>query len=37
MEKSFGSMEKFMEKFNTKAAGIQGSGWGWLALDKDSK
>ena len=27
----FGSIEKFIEKFNAKTAGVQGSGWGWLA------
>ena len=37
MVNTFGSMEKFMEKFNTIAAGIQGSGWGWLAMDKATK
>ena len=37
MEKSFGSLDKFVEKFNEKAGGIRGSGWGWLALDPVTK
>ncbi|MCP5491446.1 MAG: superoxide dismutase [Chlamydiales bacterium] len=30
IDDAFGSFEKFKEKFNTKTAAIQGSGWGWL-------
>ncbi|MCB1118040.1 MAG: superoxide dismutase [Chlamydiia bacterium] len=30
IDDAFGSFEKFQEKFNTKTAAIQGSGWGWL-------
>lgn len=35
--KTFGSLEKFIEMFNTKTVGIQGSGWGWLGFDKAKK
>lgn len=30
IEKEWGSLDKFIEQFNTIAAGIQGSGWCWL-------
>ncbi len=30
----FGSLEGFIEKFNTQTAAIQGSGWGWLGFNK---
>jgi len=30
----FGSLDKFINQFNTTAAGIQGSGWGWLVYKK---
>jgi superoxide dismutase len=30
IERDFGSVEDFKKSFNTKTAGIQGSGWGWL-------
>lgn len=30
----WGSMEAFQTSFNTTTAAIQGSGWGWLGLDK---
>lgn len=33
----FGSLETFIEKFNSKATPIQGSGWCWLALCKETK
>eukprot|EP00184_Porphyridium_aerugineum_P008328 CAMPEP_0184691664 /NCGR_PEP_ID=MMETSP0313-20130426/442_1 /TAXON_ID=2792 /ORGANISM="Porphyridium aerugineum, Strain SAG 1380-2" /LENGTH=253 /DNA_ID=CAMNT_0027149419 /DNA_START=70 /DNA_END=831 /DNA_ORIENTATION=+ len=33
----FGSVDSFISEFNTKAAGIQGSGWGWLAYNPASK
>jgi Fe-Mn family superoxide dismutase len=32
--KDFGSVENLKTEFNTKTAGIQGSGWGWLGYDK---
>ena len=34
--KDFGSIEKFQAIFNANTAGIQGSGWGWLAFNKNS-
>lgn len=34
INKEFGSLEKFIEQMNTKAAAIQGSGWGWLGYNK---
>ena len=30
----FGSLEAFQAEFNAKAAGVQGSGWGWLGYDR---
>lgn len=30
----FGSVEAFIEHFNANTAAVQGSGWGWLALNK---
>ncbi|KAI3617170.1 hypothetical protein CBS9595_003079 [Malassezia furfur] len=32
IEQEFGDFEKFKTTFNTKAAGIQGSGWLWLGV-----
>ncbi len=32
INKTFGSFENFVEKFNAKTAAIQGSGWGWLGF-----
>jgi superoxide dismutase, Fe-Mn family len=37
LEKTFGSLDVFMEKFSTAAATRFGSGWAWLALDGDKK
>lgn len=37
INKEFGSFEKFVEKFNSKTAAIQGSGWGWLGYCKEKK
>ncbi len=34
---SWGSYQNFMANFNTVCAGIQGSGWAWLALCPDTK
>jgi Fe-Mn family superoxide dismutase len=30
LERDFGSVEEFKQRFNATTAGIQGSGWGWL-------
>lgn len=37
IQDQFGSLEKFIEKFNAKAAVIQGSGWCWLAFSPESE
>eukprot|EP00210_Caulerpa_lentillifera_P006933 g6629.t1 len=33
----FGSLEQFINTFNVQTAAVQGSGWGWLAYNKDTK
>jgi superoxide dismutase, Fe-Mn family len=33
----FGSLDNFIALFNTKTVAIQGSGWGWLGLNKETK
>ena len=33
----FGSLEAFQTKMSAISAGVQGSGWGWLAYDKAKK
>ena len=35
IETQWGSMDNFVNKFNTLTAGVQGSGWGWLGYKKD--
>jgi Fe-Mn family superoxide dismutase len=37
IDQQFGSLTKLIEQFNTETAAIQGSGWGWLAIDKETK
>jgi superoxide dismutase, Fe-Mn family len=37
LEKSFGSLDAFMEKFATAATTRFGSGWAWLVLDGEKK
>ncbi|CAG7851187.1 Superoxide dismutase [Mn], mitochondrial; AltName: Full=Mn-SOD; Flags: Precursor [Serendipita indica DSM 11827] len=37
IEKDFGSIDAFKKEFNTKAAAIQGSGWGWLGYNTTTK
>jgi Superoxide dismutase len=37
LEKTFGSFDAFVEKFNAAATGRFGSGWAWLVLDGDKK
>lgn len=36
IEKKFGSLQNFIDKFSAKLIAIQGSGWGWLGYDKDN-
>jgi len=31
----FGSLDDLISRFNTATAAVQGSGWGWLAVDKN--
>lgn len=35
IEHSFGSLNQFIDTFSAKTAAIQGSGWGWLAFDRE--
>lgn len=37
MNKQFGSLNTFVEKFNAKAGPVQGSGWCWLGFCKEAK
>lgn len=37
LEKTFGSLDGFMEKFSSAAATRFGSGWAWLVLDEEKK
>ncbi|EYU46013.1 hypothetical protein ABFS82_04G081200 [Erythranthe guttata] len=37
IDEQFGSLEALIQKMNTHGAALQGSGWVWLALDKESK
>ena len=37
MQRDFGSLDAFKEKFNTATIAIQGSGWGWLGYNKGQK
>lgn len=37
LEKTFGSMDAFMDKFSSAATTRFGSGWAWLVLDGDKK
>ena len=36
INKSFGSLDKLMARFNEAAVAVEGSGWCWLALSPDS-
>ncbi|KIO17387.1 hypothetical protein M407DRAFT_246757 [Tulasnella calospora MUT 4182] len=35
--RDFGSVEKFKEQMNAKTAAIQGSGWGWLGFNTNTR
>ena len=37
INKEFGSFQKFVEKFNSKAGTIQGSGWCWLGYCREKQ
>ncbi|KAK9279725.1 hypothetical protein L1049_013407 [Liquidambar formosana] len=37
IDTQFGSLEALVQKINTEGAALQGSGWVWLALDKEMK
>jgi len=37
IERDFGSYDEFMKKFSAAAATLFGSGWAWLASDKEGK
>lgn len=34
MVQTFGGYDQFIKEFNAQAVAVQGSGWGWLALNK---
>lgn len=33
IQRDFGSLQGFIEKFNAATAAVQGSGWGWLGYN----
>ncbi|RKP09943.1 superoxide dismutase 2 [Thamnocephalis sphaerospora] len=37
IQRDFGSLEKFITKFNATTAAVQGSGWGWLGYNKETQ
>lgn len=37
IKESFDSFQNFIDKFSSKTVAIQGSGWGWLGYNKESK
>lgn len=37
IDRDFGSFEAFKQKMSAATVGVFGSGWGWLAADKDGK
>ena len=36
IQKDFGGIDKFIAFFSANTAAVQGSGWGWLAFNKNS-
>ncbi|KAJ3376255.1 Superoxide dismutase [Mn], mitochondrial [Allomyces arbusculus] len=37
INRDFGSLETLVSKFNTATVAVQGSGWGWIGLNKETK
>ncbi|KAI9139269.1 Manganese/iron superoxide dismutase [Paraphysoderma sedebokerense] len=37
INRDFGSLDKLVAKFNAQTAAVQGSGWGWLGFNKETK
>lgn len=37
IQRDFGSLDAFKEKFNSTTIAVQGSGWGWLGFNKGRK
>ncbi|KAJ3105942.1 hypothetical protein HDU97_007288 [Phlyctochytrium planicorne] len=37
IQKEFGSLDEFIKTFNAQTVAVQGSGWGWLVYNKNSK
>lgn len=37
IEQQYGSLQKMIEQFNAETVAIQGSGWGWLAIDRTTR
>ena len=35
--RTWGSWEEFQDRFEKRAAAVQGSGWGWVVYDKSQK
>lgn len=35
INRDFGSLDEMKKQFNAATVGIQGSGWGWLVLNKN--
>lgn len=36
INRDFGSLDQMINKFNTVTAAVQGSGWGWLGVNKET-
>ncbi|KNE59056.1 hypothetical protein AMAG_03404 [Allomyces macrogynus ATCC 38327] len=37
INRDFGSLETLVSKFNTATVAVQGSGWGWIGLNKETQ